>query len=111
MPLEHKKEKPGLSANRPSKNWAQAKKFFMQNFSLRSTTSRFQTISNAMLELFSIALRYEGIVFPEKHCALGLWHGFAILHDPGLVPGLDCYIYVLRGHLKLLLPTPTTFYK
>ena len=27
-----------------------------------------------MLELFNIALRYEGIVFPEKHCALGLWH-------------------------------------
>lgn len=38
-------------------------------------------------------------------------HDFAILHDPGLVLGLDCYIYVLRGHLKLVLPTPRTFYK
>ena len=31
-------------------------------------------------------------------------------HDPGLVPGLDCYVYVLRGHIKLVLSRPRAFY-
>lgn len=38
-------------------------------------------------------------------------HDFANFLEPGLVPGLDCYIYVQRGHLKLVLPSPRTFYK